>query len=180
MLRITISGDEFFNEETEEFVVVDATIIDLEHSLVSLSKWEAKHEKAFLGRTEKTNEELFDYLKCMILNKDIDPDIILNASKHNFEEIQKYIESNQSALKFDSVPGRSGVGEAITSELIYYWMIAYNIPFECERWHLNRLFSLIRVCSIKNSPKKKMTKQELAKRNRELNAKRRAELGTQG
>lgn len=180
MLRITIKGDDFFDEEKNEFISIGDVILDLEHSLVSLSKWEAKYEKAFLGRSEKTNEELFDYLRCMIVNEDFDPTVMQRASKENFEEIQKYIESNQSAVKFDAMPGKSGTGETITSELIYYWMVAYNIPFECEVWHLNRLFALIRICNVKNAPKKKMSKQEIARQNRELNAKRKAELGTKG
>jgi hypothetical protein len=180
MLRIIIEGEELFDEESETFTTTTTTVVDLEHSLVSLSKWESKHEKPFLSKTEKSNEELFDYIKAMIVDDSIDPEVLNRCSPKNLEEIQEYINSSQSATTFGKMPERKGLGETITSELVYYWMVAYTIPFECERWHLNRLFSLIRICNVKNSPQKKVSRQELAQRNRELNAQRRAQLGTKG
>jgi hypothetical protein len=110
----------------------------------------------------------------------MDLDVLNRASQENIDEIQEYIDSSQSATTFGQMPERRGPGEVITSELIYYWIVSFNIPFDCERWHLNRLFALIRICNIKNSPPKKMSRTEVALRNRDLNAKRKAELGTSG
>lgn len=180
MLTITIEGDEYFNHETEEFETPDLVVLDLEHSLVSLSKWESEFQKPFLASTEKTSEEIFGYIKAMVVSPKVGLDVLHRMTTKNIEEIQRYMDSTQSATTFGTMPERRGPGETITSELIYYWMIAFNIPFECEHWHLNRLFALIRICNIKNSKPKKMSRHEIAERNRELNAKRRAELGTSG
>lgn len=180
MLRVIIEGDEVYDEDTNTFDTVDDVSIELEHSLLSLSKWESKYQRPFLSSTEKSAEELFDYLKDMVITPNLDLDVIYKCSQKNIDMIQEYIDSSQSATTFGMMPERRGPSEVITSELIYYWMVAFNIPFECERWHLNRLFSLIRVCNIKNSTPKKISRHELAMRNRELNAKRRAELGTSG
>lgn len=180
MLTIIIEGEENFNEETNTFEMDDNVVIELEHSLISLSKWESKHQKPFLASGEKTSEELFDYLKAMIVTPNVDLDVLYRCSQKNIDKIQEYIDSSQSATTFGMMPGRRGPGEVITSELIYYWMVSFNIPFECEHWHLNRLFSLIRICNVKNSKPRKMSRNEIAQRNRELNAQRRAELGTTG
>lgn len=180
MLRIVIDGDELFDEETNTFEMVDSVVLDLEHSLLSLSKWESKYEKAFLAPTEKTPEEVLNYLKMMIVSPNVDPDVLNKCSQANIDEIQAYIDSTQSATTFGQMPERRGPGETITSELIYYWMVSFNIPFECQEWHLNRLFALVRICNIKNSKQKKMPRHEVAQRNRELNARRKAELGTTG
>ena len=180
MLRVVIEGDESFNEETSTFETVDDIIIDLEHSLLSLSKWESIYNKPFLSSVDKTSEEIFGYLKAMLVTPNVDPDVIYKCSQKNIDMIQEYIDSSQSATTFGMMPERRGPGEVITSELIYYWMVAFNIPFECERWHLNRLFALIRICNIKNSKPKKMSRSEMAARNAELNAQRRAQLGTRG
>lgn len=180
MLRVVIEGDESFNEETSTFETVDDIIIDLEHSLLSLSKWESIYNKPFLSSVDKTSEEIFGYLKAMLVTPNVDPDVIYKCSQKNIDMIQEYIDSSQSATTFGMMPERRGPGEVITSELIYYWMVAFNIPFECEHWHLNRLFALIRICNIKNSKPKKMSRSEMAARNAELNAQRRAQLGTRG
>jgi len=180
MLTITIEGNEFFNEHTEEFETTEDCVLHLEHSLVSLSKWESKFEKPFLEANDKSPEEILEYVKAMIVDDDYSPDVILSLSSKNIEEINSYIESKQSATTFGDMPQKKVRGETVTSELIYYWMIAFNIPFECETWHLNRLFSLIRVCNIKNSKPKKTSKNELAARNRELNAKRREQMNSTG
>lgn len=180
MLTIVVLGDELYNEETNEFSTVGDVVLEFEHSLASLSKWEAKFEKAFLGKSEKTKEEIFDYLKAMTLTPNVPDEVYLRLSAENIDEINAYIEAKRSATTFGELPKERGTGETITSELIYYWMVSLTIPFECENWHLNRLFSLIRVCGIKNAPPKKMSKGELAARNRELNAQRRAQLGSTG
>jgi hypothetical protein len=180
MLKLIIEGDESFNEETSTFETFDSVVIELEHSLISLSKWESKYQKPFLSSTEKTTEEIFGYLQAMIITPDMDPDIMYRCSQNDITKIQQYIDSSESATTFGTMPERRGPGEVITSELIYYWLVAFNIPFECQYWHLNRLFSLIRICNIKNSKPTKMSRHEIAQRNQELNARRRAELNTPG
>lgn len=180
MLRIIIQGEEHFNEETSTFETFDDVVLDLEHSLLSLSKWESKYQKPFLSTGDKSREEIFGYLKAMVVTPNVDPDVLNRCSPQNIDTIQEYIDSSQSATTFGMMPERRGPGEVITSELIYYWMVAFNIPFECETWHLNRLFSLIRICNIKNSKPKRMSRSELAQRNAEINARRKAELGTSG
>ena len=180
MLKLIIEGDESFDDETQTFNKVDDVVIELEHSLISLSKWESKYQVPFLSSDEKTPEEIFGYLQAMIIIPDIDPSIIYKCSRANVLDIQEYIDSSQSATTFGSMPNRQGPGETITSELIYYWMVTFNIPFECESWHLNRLFSLIRICNIKNSDSPNMSRNEIAQRNQDLNAQRKAELKTTG
>ena len=180
MLKIVVPGTEYFNEEDETFETVGDFDLELEHSLISLSKWESKYQKPFLVRSEKTPEEIMGYVEAMIISPIYPPDIFVRLSKDNVRQINDYIESKESATTFGLMPERKGPGEVITSELIYYWMVAFNIPFECESWHLNRLFSLIRICNIKNSKPRKMSRHEISSRNRELNAIRRAQYGTSG
>jgi hypothetical protein len=181
MLRIIIEGDESFNEETNTFETINDVVLDLEHSLISLSKWESKYQKPFLSSQQKSSEEIFGYLKAMVITPDVDPGVLYRCTQKDINKIQEYIDSSQSATTFGSMPERRGPGEVITSELIYYWIVSFNIPFDCQHWHLNRLFSLIRICNIKNSKGgKKLSRNDIAVRNRELNDKRRAELGTSG
>lgn len=180
MLRIIIEGDEIYDEEENLFSTVGDVVLEFEHSLLSLSKWESKYQKPFLSLGEKTIEETIGYLEAMILTPDVGLDVLSRCSSEILDKIQEYIQSPQSATTFGEMPERRGPGEVISSELIYYWMVAFNIPFEAEKWHLNRLFSLIRICNIKNSPPKKMSKAELAQRNREINKKRKEQLGTTG
>lgn len=180
MLKIIVPGIEYFNEETEEFSSIDDFELELEHSLISLSKWESKYQRPFLSNSDKTPEEIISYVEAMILTPNYPENLFQRFTNENFAQINRYIESKESATTFGEMPERKGRGETITSELIYYWMVAFSIPFECERWHLNRLFSLIRICNIKNSKPKKMSHSEIAARNRELNAQRRAQYNTRG
>lgn len=180
MLTINVKGSELFDEETSSFSTVGDIEIDLEHSLLSVSKWESKYKKPFLTSEKKTSEETYYYIQAMIMTPNYPIDTLLRLSEENLKEINDYIESSQSATTFGEMPETRVKGETITSELIYYWMVAFNIPFTCEQWHLNRLLALIRICNIKNSKPKKMSKSEIAARNRELNARRRMELGTSG
>jgi hypothetical protein len=180
MLKLIVPGEEYFNEETEEFETVGDFELELEHSLISLSKWESKHKKPFLSNSDKTPEEILDYIKAMILTPNYSEDLFQRFTNIQFSQINAYIESSESATTFGSMPQRKGRGETITSELIYYWMVAFTIPFECERWHLNRLFALIRICNLKNSKPQKMSRSEVAARNRELNAQRRQQYHTRG
>ena len=179
MLRIII-GEETFNDETKEFSIADPVVLDLEHSLISVSKWESKHQKPFLSSGKKTPDEIYDYLKCMVVTPNADPDALNRCSQENLDAIQQYIDSSESATTFGSMPERRGPAEVITSELIYYWMLTFNVPAQFESWHLNRLFALIRICNVKNSPPKKMSQTERALKNREINEQRKKQFGTRG
>ena len=170
---------ELYDEKTGEFIDPVTTTIRLEHSLVSLSKWESKWHKPFL-HTEKTDEEIMDYIKCMTLTQNVPDDVYNRLSSKNIQEIKDYIDNPMTATTFSENRNQKKSREIVTSELIYYWMVAYQIPFECQKWHLNRLITLIEVCNIKNSPPKKLSRNELLMRNTELNAQRRKALNSKG
>lgn len=181
MLRIDVPlSPEGWDEEKEMFVSAKTFTLTLEHSLVSLSKWESKWCKPFLTAQEKTDEQVLDYIKYMTLTQNVPPDVYNALSAENYEEIKKYIDAPMTATTFSNEPGGKGGREIVTAELIYYWMIALQIPFECQKWHLNRLLTLIKVCNIKNTPPKKMGKKDVMSRNASLNAARRKQLNTRG
>ena len=180
MLQITVPASEQFDETRHEFIVTKEQTLQLEHSLVSLSKWESKWCKSFFSKQPKTYEETVDYIKCMTITKNVDPLVYNNLTRKNVEEINAYIEAPMTATYFAEDRNGKANRETITSELIYYWMIALNIPFECQKWHLNRLLTLVRVCNIKNQPPKKMSKRDIMSRNAALNASRRKQLNTNG
>jgi hypothetical protein len=180
MLRIRVGGTEAFDDATQSFVGQGGTILDLEHSLLSMSKWEAIFEKPFLGKEDKTAEEVVTYIRCMCVDPNVPPEVFQQLSEDNIKDINRHIESKESATWINEPPGPPTTRQAITSELIYYWMTQFQIPFEAERWHLNRLFTLIRICNIKQAKPKKMSRAEIAARNRELNAQRKRELNTTG
>lgn len=180
MLRITVPSVEVFNEATQEFDKFPETILELEHSLVSLSKWESTWEKPFLGQDSKTTEETYGYIRAMSLTEDIPEDVFLRFTPDNLKLVNSYINAKMTATWFKENPNQPPNREIITAEIIYYWMIALNIPFECQYWHLNKLMTLIQVCNQKNQPEKKMSQRELAARNRQLNAQRKAQFNTRG
>lgn len=180
MLEITVPGTEVYDESTSLFGTVDDIVLELEHSLASLSKWEQIYEKPFLGREDKSAEEIFTYVQCMILTPEYDPEILHKLSNENIEQINTYINRKMTATWFSEAPGAPQTKDVITAELIYYWMTAFNIPFECDKWHLNRLFTLIRVCNSKQSKPKKMSRSEQIQQQRELNERRKAQYGTKG
>ena len=179
MLRITIPAAEMWDERKQEFVSTKEQKLQLAHSLVSLSKWDSKWHKAFLSSKDKTAEETIDYIKCMTLTQNVDPDVYNHLTAKNISEVNEYIGSPMTATVF-SDDKKSNSREVVTSELIYYWMIALNIPFECQKWHLNRLITLIKVCNVKNAPPKKMSQRETRNRYAELNAARRKKLKSKG
>lgn len=187
MLEITIPASRLFNEETEEFINIKEQSLRLEHSLVSLSKWESKYCRPFLTKDAKTTEETIDYIRCMTLTQNVDPNTYYGIPNDIITQITNYIESPQTATTFaeDLLKKNSGgstKSEIITSEIVYYWMFTAGIPKECEKWHINRLLTLIRVFSVKNDKDKnrKMSQQEIMASNRALNAKRRKALNSKG
>lgn len=180
MLPITIPATELWDEANERFIYTKEQTLQLEHSLVSLSKWESKWQKAFLSKKAKTYEETLDYIKCMTITQNVDPNVYQNLTEDNIAQINAYIEAPMTATVFSEQRAGYGGHEVITAELIYYWMIALNIPFECQKWHLNRLLTLIRVCNIKNAPPKKRSKGDIMRQNAQLNAARRQQLNTKG
>lgn len=182
MLTIKIAKQELWNETKEEFVEVSAQTLELEHSLISLSKWESKWNKPFLDKKPKTNEELVDYVRCMTINKNIPEETYYGLSADNIKAINDYINAPMTATTFHNLnqKGKQGKKETVTSELIYYKMIALGIPFECQKWHLNRLITLINVCDFKSQPGDKMPMNELASFNSTLNAQRRNMMRSRG
>lgn len=177
MLTITIPETELYDEIRNEFKIVKEQKLVLEHSLVSLSKWESKWHKPFLGKDPKTHEETIDYIRCMTVNS-VDPIVYQCISYKNIDQINKYIEDPMTATTIKDQ--KKGKPEVITAEIIYYWMVALQIPFECQKWHLNKLLTLINVVNIKNKPSKKMSKKEVMSRNTSLNAARRKALHSKG
>ena len=180
MLTIVVGAEEVYDESQSAFQTQGGVELQLEHSLVSLSKWESKHEKPFLGKDSKTGEELLSYVECMLLDEKPRGEILHKLSEENLAAINTYINAKMTATWFSEAPGAPASRDVITAELVYYWMTVFSIPFECQYWHLNRLFTLIRICNVKQSKPKKMSRAEIAQRNRELNAQRRAQLGTKG
>ena len=182
MLTIEIPiSPEGWDEAKQEFVESRTQTLQLEHSLISLSKWESKWHKPFLSTKEMTDEETLDYIKCMTLTKNVSPDVYNHITRENMDAVVKYIGDPMTATTFYKDNKGTNNREIITSELIYYWMIASNIPFDpCQKWHLNRLITLIRVCSIKNTPPKKRSRREIMSRNAALNAARRQQMNSKG
>jgi hypothetical protein len=181
MLKITIPGAELYNEEKNEFVYTKETTLQLEHSLVSISKWESKYKKSFLGSKKKTPAEMLYYIKCMTITQNVPESAYLGLTVETIETIKKYIDDPMTATVIPEPPQKNGgPKESITSELIYYWMVALQIPWECQKWHINRLLTLIKVCNIKNTQPKDMPKAELYSRNKALNAARKAKYKTHG
>jgi len=172
-------GKESFDEETKKFVR-ETFELGLEHSLVSLSKWESFFEKPFLSETEKTNEEIYWYVRAMVITPDVPEEVFENLTPENLTQIDKYINAKMTATWFSEGPNQRRSRQIITAELIYSWMIDHNIWLEWENRHLAQLFTLIRVCGQKNAPQKKMGRNEILQKQRELNAQRRAKYGTSG
>lgn len=179
MLNIIIPELELFDERTSEFIYYGEENLQMEHSLVSISKWESKWNKPFLSSSDKSVEEIIDYVRCMTVSREVDPEVFERLTEQNIKEINDYINAPMTATTFNDA-NQKGSREIVTSEVIYYWMITLNIPFECQHWHLNRLLTLVKVCNVKNSPPKKMSRQEILERNKQLNAQRKQQMNTRG
>lgn len=179
MLVLKIPDVEFFDNATSEFKTIKGRTLKLEHSLLSISKWESRWQKPFLS-SDKNYDETIDYIKCMTIDNDVDELIYKILDSKQIEVIKNYITSPMTATWFSNDKKTSTSQEVVTSELIYYWMVAMNIPFSCEKWHINRLFTLIKICGIKNEPAKKMKKSDVLRQNAALNAARRKKLNSKG
>jgi hypothetical protein len=170
MLTITLSA-------TDDEPAVE---LHFEHSLISLSKWESIYKKAFFGKDEKNAEEGAAYIKCMLIDENVPDEILNRLSPDNITAITDYINDKQSATWFREDQSQKGSNEVITSELIYYWLVQFNIPFEVETWHLNRLMTLVKIAGIKQTKPKPMSKAQQAEQYRRLNAERRARMNSSG
>ncbi len=178
MLELHVSEKEAYDEAKQEFVLTAPTVLRLEHSLVSISKWEAKWKKPFLTSETKSEEETLDYVRCMTINQHVDPHVYTLLSAQEIDAISDYIDDNKTATTFREHARRNH--QIVTSELIYYWIAQYNLPIEAQKWHLSRLLTLIRIASIKNEPEKKMSKRAILAQYRSLNAARRKATGSKG
>lgn len=180
MLTITVPSRELFDEKTNRFFTISQKELQLEHSLVSISKWESKWKKPFLSDQPRTYAETIDYVRCMTITQNVDPNIYMGLTKENIDKVQAYINDPMTATTFKKKPVGASGSSIVTSELIYYWMISLEIPMECQKWHLNRLLTLIRVCNEKSQPGKKMSTRDIMRQNRSLNAARKARHGSRG
>ena len=178
MLRIDFPEEELFDESSEKFIHKEKYHVELEHSLRSVSKWEEHYEKPFLD-SNLTGDELDFYIKCMDLNDGVTDDVLRRFTAKEYTMINNYIAAKHTATTVNTRDKGTGKKEIITSEVIYYWMIAMDIPFECDTWNLNRLIMLIKVCGVKNNPKK-MSKKDTMLSNMNLNKMRKASWGTRG
>ncbi|MDO4845862.1 MAG: hypothetical protein Q3977_04530 [Oscillospiraceae bacterium] len=180
MLQIIVPSSELFDQRTQTFETVPEQTLQLEHSLISLSKWESKWKKPFLS-SEKNNDEMRDYIRCMTLTPHVQPTVYMGLTADNIQTIRNYIDDPMTATTInDRRRGGRPNKETVTSELIYYWMIMRDIPWECQKWHLNRLMTLIRICDIKDAPQKKMSRRDILAENAALNSARRAKHHTRG
>ena len=180
MLRITIPATEMWDEGRQEFIYSKEYNLQLEHSLVSLSKWESKWCKPFFSTKEMTPEETIDYVRCMTITQNVPPEVYNNINNAIVKQVTDYIQAPMTATWFSDNKQSRGGSETVTAELIYYWMIALQIDMKCEKWHLNRLLTLIKICNIKNAPPKKMSRREVTSRNAAINAARRKQFNSKG
>lgn len=180
MLKITVPAIELWDERNEMFIQTKGANLKLEHSLISISNWEMKWHIPYF-RDEKTEEQAIDYIRCMTLNKEVDSSVYFGLTQKNVEDINRYMQDEMTATRIKEIKKNgSRANQEVTSELIYYWMIQFGIPFSCEKWHINRLIMLIRVCAEENKPRKKRSTKDIASDYRALNAARKAALNTKG
>ena len=179
MLQIVIRDTEFFDERDSSIEIVKGRTLQLEHSLLSISKWESIWKKPFLTKEKKTRDEIVSYIQCMNVGQQPPDSIYKCITSRHIKEVEAYIDDSMTATTIKN-NGKRNSRKIITSELIYFWMIQNGIPFECQKWHLNRLLTLIEICAIENGPKKKMSQNDILRRNDALNEMRKAKHRTSG
>ena len=179
MLQITVPSQEYWDSVNQRFVYTKEQTLQLEHSLVSLSKWESKWGKSFLHAQDKTDEETLDYIRCMTITQNVKPEVYSRLSANNIKEITEYINAPMTATTFGKGNNGKRNNKIITAEVIYSWMVALNVPPQYEKWHLNKLITLIRVIEEQNNPKK-MSKKDIYSRNAQMNARNRAKYKSKG
>lgn len=179
MLYLTVSSGEIFDEATWTFTEIKPTVIQLEHSLLAISKWESKWKKPFMSTKQKTDEEFRDYVRCMTINRNVDPNVYYRLTAADYRKIDEYIHDPMTATVFHNTKKERPSSKQVTSEQIYFWMCQAQIPFEAEKWHLNRLMTLIRIHSIENNPKK-MSKSDIYKSNKAINEANKAKYHSRG
>lgn len=179
MLYLTVSSGEIFDEATWTFTEIKPTVIQLEHSLLAISKWESKWKKPFMSTKQKTDEEFRDYVRCMTINRNVDPNVYYRLTAADYRKIDEYIHDPMTATVFHNAKKERPSSKQVTSEQIYFWMCQAQIPFEAEKWHLNRLMTLIRIYSIENNPKK-MSKNDIYKSNKAINEANKAKYHSRG
>lgn len=181
MLTITLQGDELWDDEAEVFRYSDPTVLEFEHSLVSLSKWEARFHKLFLTSAKKTEEEMFGYIEAMLMTPNAPSDVLMRLTEDDVLAIDAYINDPMTGSTIHELPHRGPrSSEQISSELIYFWMSQFQIDKDCEHWHLNRLFTLIKIHHAKSQKQQRVPRQKTAQTMAEINAARKAQLGTSG
>lgn len=181
MLLVSIKEQRLWDEKKEEFILLKPAEFEIEHSLSAVKKWESKYKKPFFGREEKTIEDILNYIRCMTLTRGVDPDVYNYIPQENLKEILEYIGDSMTASWFSKTPEeKGGKREIVTAELVYYWMITLQIPLECENWHLNQLFTLIRVFAVKNGKNNKMNKKDAAAYREAINQANRARFKSKG
>ena len=180
MLTIIVPETELYDEQKNEFIQIKEQTLVLEHSLVSIAKWESKWKKSYLSSKNKTLEETVDYIKCMTITKNVNPLIYKSLNRKALESIERYINDPMTATYFSEKDNRPAGPSIITAEIVYYWMISLGVPMECQKWHFNRLIALIKVCNIKNNPGKRMSSREILTRNQALNEERKRKYNTRG
>lgn len=180
MLEIKTDPVELWDERIEEFVYIKGRTLFLEHSLISISKWESKWNKPFLSKEEKTKEEMIDYIKCMAINKNVNNNVFAYLSTENINKVKEYIDDPMTASTVKEEKNGTVSREQITSELIYYWMVEFNIPSEYQKWHLNRLLMLIKICNAKSKTPKKRSQRDLYNHHAAINAANRKKYNSKG
>ncbi len=180
MLYITIPATELWDERKQEFTYAKEQTLQLEHSLISLRKWESKWCKPFLSKDRKTDTEILDYIQCMTLTPNVKPETYFRLTADNIRDIEKYINAPMTATTFSKDKNTRHSREIITAEIIYYWMFSLHIPLECQKWHLNQLLTLIRVFNAKNTTQKKRNTRDTWRQYEALNAARKKQLNSKG
>ena len=180
MLEIITKEDEFYQPNINKFIQIPSCTLTLEHSLISLAKWESRWQIPYFDNNKKTTAQDLDYIRCMVIGNVKNEHVFETLSVEDIIRIKEYIASPMTATTFQKKSRGNSRKEIMTAEVIYAHMFAHNIPIECQKWHLNRLLTLLRVCDLQNAPKEKMSKKQTALWNAQQNEARRAKYNTRG